>query len=56
VSKLGFKSVAHYLIKTRGTELEGPDAENSVADEKSETSADTTPNRPTRTRASKKRS
>jgi len=48
--------VAHYLIKTRGTELEGPDAENSVADEKSETSADTTPNRPTRTRASKKRS
>ncbi|BAT75053.1 hypothetical protein VIGAN_01285200 [Vigna angularis var. angularis] len=55
VSKLGFKSVAHYLIKTRGTELEGSDAENSVAEEKSETSADTKLNRPTLTRASKKR-
>ncbi|CAJ1939353.1 unnamed protein product [Sphenostylis stenocarpa] len=50
VSKLGFKSVAHYLIKTRLTELGSSDAE-----EISETSADTTLNIQTRTRASKKR-
>ncbi|KAK7345973.1 hypothetical protein VNO80_20486 [Phaseolus coccineus] len=55
VSKLGFKSVAHYLIKTRRTELEGSNAENTLAEEKSETSADTTLNRPTDRRASKKR-
>ncbi|ESW28549.1 hypothetical protein PHAVU_003G296100 [Phaseolus vulgaris] len=52
VSKLGFKSVAHYLIKTQ---LEGSNAENSVAEEKSEASADTTMNRPTERRASRKR-
>ncbi|TKY59138.1 Cell division cycle-associated 7 protein [Spatholobus suberectus] len=47
VSKLGFKSVAHYLIKTRRSELllEGSGAENIVAKEISETSADTTLNR-----------
>jgi len=54
VSKLGFKSVAHYLIKNRGPELEGSDAENSVAEEQTETSADPTPNGPTRTRASQR--
>ncbi|KAG5051724.1 Cell division cycle-associated 7-like protein [Glycine max] len=57
VSKLGFKSVAHYLIKNRRSKLEGSDAENIVPEEisEAEASADTTPNRPTRTRASKKR-
>ncbi|RDX92042.1 Cell division cycle-associated 7-like protein, partial [Mucuna pruriens] len=51
VSKLGFKSVAHYLIKTRRSELllEGSGAENIVAQEISETSADTSLNRPSRT-------
>nr|KYP49818.1 Cell division cycle-associated 7-like protein [Cajanus cajan] len=46
VLKLGFKSVAHYLIKTRGS-----GAESDVAEEISEPSADTTLNRrSTRTR------
>ena len=44
--------MAHYLIKTQ---LEGSNAENSVAEEKSEASADTTMNRPTERRASRKR-
>ncbi|XP_027348324.1 cell division cycle-associated 7-like protein [Abrus precatorius] len=52
VLKLGFKSVAHYLIKTHRSELglEGSGAENSVGEEISETSADTMLIRPTRTR------
>ncbi|XP_061373413.1 uncharacterized protein LOC133315767 [Gastrolobium bilobum] len=54
VTKLGFKSVAHYLIKTRRSEIcEGSGAENIVAEEElSETSADTTVNTPVRTRRS----
>ncbi|KAK7362693.1 hypothetical protein VNO77_04813 [Canavalia gladiata] len=42
VLKLGFKSVAHYLIKTRRSELrlEGSGAGNVVAEEISETCAD----------------
>ncbi|KAL5054087.1 hypothetical protein RYX36_034769 [Vicia faba] len=44
VTKLGFKSVAHYLIKTRclGKNMEGSDAENDVAQEMLETSPDST--------------
>ncbi|KAJ1398390.1 Zinc-finger domain of monoamine-oxidase A repressor R1 [Sesbania bispinosa] len=48
----GFKSVAHYLIKTHRTEksLEGSDAEDIVAEEISETPTDTNVNRAIRTR------
>ncbi|KAK7400854.1 hypothetical protein VNO78_12162 [Psophocarpus tetragonolobus] len=52
VSKLGFKSVAHYLIKTRRSVLEGSEAENIV--EISDTSAHTTLERPTHMRASRR--
>jgi len=56
VTKLGFKSVAHYLIKTRHSEenMEGSGAENVVAQEMPKTSPDPTlirtPTRPIRTR------
>ncbi|XP_004512668.1 uncharacterized protein [Cicer arietinum] len=52
VTKLGFKSVAHYLIKTCRTEksMKNSVAENIVAQETPETSPDSTLNRPIRTR------
>jgi hypothetical protein len=52
VVKLGFKSVAHYLIKTRRSEgsMEGLGAENIVAQEIPETTQDTTQKGPIRTR------
>ncbi|XP_019445758.1 PREDICTED: cell division cycle-associated 7-like protein [Lupinus angustifolius] len=52
VLKMGFKSVAHYLIQTYRSEksMEGSDAENTVAVKESETSADTTVNRRRRRR------
>jgi hypothetical protein len=52
VVKLGFKSVAHYLIKTRRSEgsMEGSAAENIVAQEIPETTQDTTQKGPIRTR------
>jgi hypothetical protein len=52
VVKLGFKSVAHYLIKTRRSEgsMEGLGAENIVAQEIPETTQDTTQKGTIRTR------
>ncbi|CAJ2652369.1 unnamed protein product [Trifolium pratense] len=52
VVKLGFKSVAHYLIKTRRSveSIEGSGAENIVAQEIPETTQDTTQKGPIRTR------
>ncbi|CAI8618361.1 unnamed protein product [Vicia faba] len=52
VTKLGFKSVAHYLIKTRRLEKnrEDSDAENIVAQETPETSQDSTLIGPIQTR------
>lgn len=51
VVQLGFKSVAHYLIKTRLSEkgLEDSGGENIVAEGSPETSTHTTLNRSTRT-------
>ncbi|KAE9613578.1 hypothetical protein Lal_00016095 [Lupinus albus] len=52
VLKMGFKSVAHYLIQTYRSEksMEGSDAKNPIAVKESQTSADTTVNRPRRRR------
>ncbi|GAU30371.1 hypothetical protein TSUD_57820 [Trifolium subterraneum] len=52
VMKLGFKSVAHYLIKTHRSEesMEGSSVENIIAQEIPETTLDTTQKGPTRTR------
>ncbi|XP_058742403.1 uncharacterized protein LOC131614880 [Vicia villosa] len=54
VTKLGFKSVAHYLIKTRRLvkNMEGSDAENDVSQEMPEASPDSTLTGPIRTRRS----